>query len=235
MQFSRRTFLVGIGSLALATRAANAQEGSQELLAQIPGLETAYARRYSPASDLNWGDFPIEPNEQTPHYLLIMALKFSNAAMLQGVLNAALNPQIAGFIMQRPDADLIETSVSELPEGNVLFVSNDEEESHPYASLLVLPVGDTAFLLDANGDSADIQTTLNDIASFLEDAEPADNPVVVEEEGVATGGPFDLLPGVEDLELLNGLVPLFDYDLLVSDSPILPTGATPESSPHAGH
>lgn len=235
MQFSRRTLVAGVAAAAFASRTAEAQEGSQALLEQIPGLETAYARRYSPADHHDWGDFPIEPNAQTPHYMLIMALTFSSEMMLQGVLSSALDPQIAGFIMQRPAADLIETSVSDLPEGNVLFVNLNEAENHPYGSLLVLPVGKTAFLLECTGESAEIQTTVNAIAEFLVDADPSDAPVIVEAEGVATGGPFDVLPGVEDLELLNGMIPLHDYDLLVSDSPILPTNATPESSPHAGH
>lgn len=233
MHLSRRTFISGVLGAAMLPTASSAQSESSELLGQIPGLKTAYGRRYAPSDALDWGDFPIEPTEETPHYMLIMALTFESEMMLRGVMNSMLNASIAGTILGRPGADLTETSLPTLPEGNVLYFGEDESEGHPYASLLVVPVGNVAYLINSEGDNPALQATANAVGEFLSEAEPGDTPVTVEEEGVATGGPFDAMPGGEDLELLNGLVPLFDYDLLVSDSPILPTGATPEASPEA--
>lgn len=231
MNLSRRTFISGVFGAAMVPTLVAAQTESKELLAQIPGLESAYGRRYAPADDLSWGDFPIEPNEETPHYMLIMALTFQNAMMLRGVMGSMLNASIVGTILGRPGADLTETSIPTLPEGNILFFGEDENEGHPYASLLVLPMGDVAYLINTEGDAAAIQTTANAVAEFLADTDAGSAPVRVVAEGVAEGGPFDAMPGNDDLELLNGLVPLFDYDLLVSDSPILPMDATPEASP----
>lgn len=231
MYFSRRTLVSGILGATLVPTVTSAQSDSSELLHQIPGLESAYGRRYAPADDLSWGDFPVEPTEQTPHYMLIMALTFESELMLRGVMSSLLNGSIAGMILGRSGNDLNETSLPTLPDGNILYFNEDESEGHPYASLLVVPVGNVGYLINSEGDDAALQVTANAVGEFLAEAEPGDAPVTVKAEGVAVGGPFDAMPGTEDLELLNGLVPLFDYDLLVSDSPILPPGATPEASP----
>lgn len=233
MNLSRRTFITGVVGSVTLPGIVTAQDASTDLLQQIPGLQTAYARRYAPADDLDWGDFPIEPGEETPHYMLIMALTFDSEMMLRGVLSSMLNASIAGMLMDRADSDLTETSLPTLPNGNVLFFSEDESANHSYASLLVVPVGEIAYIINSDGDSDAIQETVNTIGEFLAESEPGDSPVTVENEGVASGGPFDAMYGTEDLELLNGLVPLYDYDLLVSESPILPADATPDASPES--
>ncbi len=233
MYLSRRTFITGVFGAALLPTITSAQTDSNELLHQIPGLETAYARRYAPADDLNWGDFPIEPNEETPHYMLVMALTFESELMLRGVMGSMLNASIASMLLGRSEATIVETHLHTLPEGNILYFSEDKTEGHPYASLLVVPVGNVAYLINSEGDDAALQVTSNAVGEFIAEADPSEAPVTVEAEGVAVGGPFDVMPGTEDLEMLNGLVPLFDYDLLVSDSPILPPDATPEASPTA--
>lgn len=230
MYLSRRTFISGVFGAAVLPTLTFAQTDSSELLHQIPGLESAYARRYAPADDLSWGDFPIEPNEKTPHYMLVMALTFESELMLRGVMGTMLNASIASLLLGRPEDTIVETHLHTLPEGNVLYFSEDKTEDHAYASLLVVPVGNVAYLVNSEGVDAALQVTSNAVGEFIADAEPSDAPVTVEAEGVAVGGPFDVMPGTDDLELLNGLVPLFDYDLLVSESPILPDGATPEAS-----
>lgn len=229
MYLSRRTFITGVFGAAMLPTITAAQTESSELLQQIPGLESAYGRRYAPADDLSWGDFPIEPTEETPHYMLIMALTFESEMMLRGVMNSMLNASIVGTILGRSGTDLTETSLPMLPGGNILYFGEDESEGHPYASLLVVPVGNVAYLINSEGDDPALQVTANTVGEFIAEADVSETAVTVRAEGVAEGGPFDAMPGTEDLEMLNGLVPLFDYDLLVSDSPILPPGATPEA------
>ena len=233
MNLNRRTFMTGIvGALALPV-AVRAQEDSSGLLQQIPGLETAYARRYAPASDLPHIDSDVEETDATPAYMIIMALEFENEMMLQGVMGSMLSPDIAATIMQWHGEPLTETTLDELPEGNKVYIGEDEEAHDPYSSLIVLPVGNMGYLVRVDGASEAVQQTANDVASFLAEAEPSDAPVTVVAEGVAEGGAFDVFPGIDDLDMLGGTLPLYDYDLLVSDSPILPDGATPEASPES--
>lgn len=231
MYLSRRSFVAGVVAASLLPISGVAQPNTQQLLGQVPGLESAYGRRYVPSDSLSWGEFPIEPNEETPQYLLIMALTFESEAMLTAVTNSMLNASIAGMILGRNENDLQLISHPELSDGNSLFFGEDDSLSHPYASLLVLPAGDVAYLISTEGESAAVQSTANAIATHLAETEPSGVPVEILDRGVAVGGPFDVFPGLDDLELLNGLVPLFDYDLLVSDQPIENGNATPEASP----
>ena len=104
----------------------------------------------------------------------------------------------------------------------MLFSTIDESEDHPYASLLMMPIGNVGYLFTAQGDIPEIQERVYAIAQHIAEAEPSEEPVTVHVRGSATGGPFDAMPGRDDTDVLAGLVPLYDYDLLVSDSPILP-------------
>lgn len=234
IHINRRNFLASIAVTAcvpfVSTHAQDTEDAEgADLLRQIPGLKSAYGRRYIPADQSHLEEYPIEPTEQTPGYLLIMALEFESRATLRGVMGTMLNASIAEFIIGRPADSLTEATNPNLAEGNVLFFSEDDTEHHPFASLLAMPVDRTGYIISTRGEAAAVQTTTNAIAEFLMDSSPSDEPVYVLAKGVAVGGIFDALPDEDDLELLNGLVPMFDYDLLVSESPILPADATPEA------
>lgn len=238
MFINRRKSLAGAVSVAFLPTFIAAQSDddsgsdASDLLTQIPGLVSAYARRYVPSDAVDFVDWPLEPTEATPHYLLIMALEFESEATLIGVTEAMLNTDIAGVILGEPGPRLTDTGVADLPEGNRLFTYTDETASHTkYESLLVVAAENYAFLLVGRGGSDAIQVTINGIAADLVKQDIPESEIVVEAEGVASGGVFDIFPGMDDVEILSGLVPFFDYDVLVSDSPILPASATPAATP----
>lgn len=208
------------------------QEESAELLAQIPGLVSAYARRYDPADShahIEIGDKPIEVSEKTPGRLVINALEFGSAEELTGILGMMLNTDTAGLLMSDQDIELVQEPVGDLPRGTTIFYGTDDDGE--YKSLLVIPVDNIGYAVTTEGASDVVQETADAIAAFLVDQEPSDAPVVVVSEGIAEGGVFDVFAGVDELEMLNGLIPMYDYDLLVSESPILPTDASPVASP----
>ena len=241
-RLSRRSFVgVAVSAIFLPLGVSGQQADADEILQNLPGLKSAYARRYAPADEgapMLSGDWPVEPTGRTPQYLLAMVLTFDNALVVQGLVSTMLNPDIAATVLGRSSEGLIPSTNQALPKGNVLFAGTDADEHFPYGSLLVLPIGVHVYLLHTEGDSAAVQATADDIAGFIANAEPARSNVSVIRQGVAVGGPFAVLPDAEDAELLNGLYPFADYDLLAGDSPILPTdvtdGATPNATPQSG-
>lgn len=238
---NRRSFAGGVAALAASTMLPAIVLGqdeddtaeSSELLGQIPGLRTAYARRYDPADshthiELDGED--IEVTEETPDHLVVMALEFGSAAELTGVLGMMLNADTARLILGSPDIELTEEPAGDFPRGSVLFHGTDTNRDE-YESLLVIPVDNIGYAINTTGATDAVQVTSDAIGAHLVEQEVSDTPVVVISEGVAEGGVFDAFPGVDDLEMLNGLIPMYDYDLLVNESPILPTDATPAASP----
>lgn len=237
---NRRTFAAGIAALAASAIIPASifaqddadQEESAELLAQIPGLKSAYARRYDRAdshSHIEIDDKPIEISEKTPDRFVINALEFGSAAELTGILGMMLNTDTAGLLMSDQGIELTQEPAGDFPRGSTIFYGTSDDGE--YKSLLVVPVDNIGFAVTTTGASDAVQETADAVAAFLVDQEPSDAPVVVVSEGVAQGGVFDVFPGVDDLEMLNGLIPMYDYDLLVSESPILPTDASPAASP----
>ena len=236
-RISRRSILGLTGAFMFIPHGVYGQRADAgEILQNLPGLETAYARRYAPADEgaaMLSGDWPVGPTESTPSYLLVMMLTFSNAIVVQGLVSTMLSPDVAATVMGRSSEGLIQRTNQALPENTVLFAGIDADEHNPYGSLLVLPLGANVYLVQAEGETDAVQATANAIAEFIADSPPAEGEVTVVRKGVAIGGPFAVVPNAEDAELLNGLYPFADYDLLVSDSPILPSDATPEATPGA--
>jgi hypothetical protein len=67
-----------------------------------------------------------------------------------------------------------------------------------------------------------------DFGRFMAAAGPVTEPVVVNDIG-ATGGPFDLMPERGDDDVLHGLVPMYEYDLLTNGQEPIEHIATPTS------
>lgn len=236
MQISRRT-LIGttfIAALGLTRAGAqDEQEDAGQLLQMVPGITSAYARKYLPEGSVPSATPAAAITAATPDYLLAMMITFESETTAQGVIAQMLNTEIAGMIMQRSAAGLELTSNTDLPVGNRLFFGEFTDEAHPYASLLMIPLGELVVLMNATGESADIQPTVDAIAAYIAEQERGSVPVTVVHRGLATGDVFDMLPDMDQRDLLGGLRPSYDYDLLVSEMPIEPAdGATPEGTPH---
>lgn len=239
-RITRRTFATGMAALSLSVVPTVSfgqddydEAESSELLAQVPGLQSAYARRYNPADDMAHIHIDMDvmdATDETPDHLVVMALEFGSAAELTGVLGMMLNTNTAGLILNDTHITLTEEPVGEFPRGSTLYYGSDPDHES-YKSLLVIPVDNIAYAISTRGVTEAVQVTADAIGAHLVAQEPTDSPVVVVSEGLAEGGPFEVFPGEDDLELLNGLIPMFDYDLLVSEFPILPPDATPDASP----
>lgn len=239
MGLNRRMFVAAsvLGAAGLTrVSAQDEQEDAGELLQMVPGITSAYARKYVPAGTMISHATPeTEATEATPDYLLAMMITFTSAESARGVVREMLTTAIAATIMQRDLSTVYQVTDPAVMTDRSFFVSEDDTESHPYASLLVIPMDDLVVLLNANGMSEAIQPTIDGIADFIVEQPQDDSPIVVENRGVASGGVFEMLPFLEDADVLGGLEHAWDYDLLVSDSPIEPGTATPEASPDHSH
>lgn len=221
---SRRSLVAGVvaASVLPSTTFGQDDPGSPiGLLSQIPGLVSAYGRRYHPAEHGS--------TEETPDYLLVMALTFEDESMLQLVVNNMLTPEIVALLTETAPEDLSSTEVTDLSEGSVLYSGTNGSDD--YISLLVMPIAEVAYLVITRGATDAVQVTSDDIATFIFEQDPVDSEVSVLEEGTAEGGPFDVFPGADEADVLHGLDIVNDYDLLVGESPILPADASPAASP----
>lgn len=239
MYLNRRTFVTAsvLSAVGLTrVRAQEEQEDAGQLLQMVPGITSAYARKYLPVGSMLPQSTPqVAVTEATPDYLLAMMITFESADTAQTVMHQMLNAEIAAMIMERHAETVTQaTDPVELTDRS-LFVSDDPEEHHPYASLTVIPMDDLVVLLNTNGMSDAIQPTIDNVANFIAEQPRDDSPIVVENPGIARGGVFEMLPFVDDAEVLGGLEVAWDYDLLVSESPIEPGSASPEASPEHHH
>jgi hypothetical protein len=221
-----------LAALILGGQAAPAaQMDADDLLGLLNGLESAYARKYIPVADI---DFATPTPAETPSVVLTTVLTFEDEASATSAFAGILNTLTAGIILGEPGADLEATDVNGLGDEARRFVGieggGDEEHVR---GLLAVRDGNLGFLIQAHGSPTSVERALAGFGVFMVAAEPGSGPVMVHDLG-ATGGPFDLMPDNDDKEVLGGLFPVYDYDLLANggEAPIEEI-ATPSASPGA--
>jgi hypothetical protein len=215
---------------ALSMRDVAAQPSPDQVLSQLDGLETAYARRYDGAQnyDFNLGPTPVV-TDATPDRLIAMVLEFGTDEQVSDAFDNVLNGLVVGAILGEIGMDLDRSDVDGLGDRASLFVGQTDE----HAALLAVQDGNFGIIIHAYGEDEAIHETMMEVARFIVDAEPGTSPIVGDDFG-ASGGTFDMMPGPDDTEVLNGLVPMYEYDLLLNGGtePLGGPGhyhATPES------
>lgn len=238
---SRRRFLgmAALAPLALAaTPASAAQLSPEQVIARLDGLQTAYSRKY--IADREFGFVtPVVATESTPDVVTVTVLEFERANQVAAAFESTMNGMVARMILNRSDIDLEETTVDDLGEQAHLYSGIGEGSDEPeYASLLAVQDGNLGILVQAYSPDPSLEDTMMAFATYMVEAEPGTGEVTITETG-ATGGTFDIMPGAEETDILNGLVPMYDYDLLL-DGGSHPLGddghghdhdGTPEASP----
>lgn len=236
---SRRMFVASSAILALgvATRPASATQLSPEdMLTRLDGLQTAYSRKY--IADREFGFVtPVTATESTPDVLTVTVLEFENADQVAAAFDSMMNGMVAKLILGRSGIDLEHTMVDDLGDRAHLYSGVTEDSDEPeYASLLAVQDGNLGILVQAYSPDPSLEDSMMTVASFMVEAEPGTGEVVIDDLG-ASGGTFDIMPGRDELDMLGGLVPMYDYDLLL-DGGTHPLGdeghghdSTPEASP----
>lgn len=225
-----------VGGSLLATAQASAagrQMSPDEMIASLDGLESAYARRY--VSDSGSDGFrnatPITaPEDRDPSMTAatITILEFSTEQDAEQAWKLTSGSLVAGAIAGERPGDLTAKEIPELGDGAISYLLSDKAGDDSEGVLLVRQ-GTTGIIVTGNGTTtnAALGDRMQEFAQFVLDHEPTTPDVTVVAEGTAEGGAFDRMPGVDDADVLRGLFPMWDYDLTISNHPILPDGGTP--------
>lgn len=80
-------------------------------------------------------------------------------------------------------------------------------------TLLVVQEGEHVFMAAVVGGT-DPATMARSWVEFMLDGEVGDEEITLAEDGTSSGGVFDLMPNADDAELLGGMLPMADLDLL---------------------
>lgn len=227
------------GSLVATAQASAASRHRQmspdEMIASLDGVETAYARRYLSEHDLSGfaNATPITSpadRDASMTSASITILEFATEADTEAAWQLTAGTLVAGAITGVRPADLTATEVPGLGDSAVLYLLADEgTRGIEPTGVIMLRQGTLGIIIEGTGatTSAALGERLQEFAQFTLDHEPTTPDVTVITEGYAEGGAFDRMPGRDDADVLRGLVPMWDYDLTVSNSPILPDDGGP--------
>lgn len=214
MRMTRRALLGA--AMATATigmaRPAAAQISPEDLLLQLDGLEGAWSRKYIADRKLGFAT-PAVADDATPDTLLATVLDFATVEDATRAFATRLNGLTARLILGEPELSLEETAIDGLGDRAAVYTGVRDHHEPEHVALMAVRDGDLGMLLSAWGADGSIVKTVEGVARFMVAAAPGDGPVEVGEFG-ASGGVFDLMPTMADAELLRGLVPMYDYDLL---------------------
>lgn len=210
-----------------------AQDGTDGMLRNLPGLETAYARKYISDAAIGFAT-PVTANATTPRVMTVTVLEFDTDAAATTAFDLVLTDRVAGMVMGVQDGQMTSSDIAKLGDRARLFETTTSPEDGRIArdaSLLAVQDGNLGFLITAWGTPESLTATLPAVAAFMVETEAGDGAVHVTGNGHLTGGTADLMPGTSDDVLPDGLLPMYDYDLLVSGSPIEAPASSPEASP----
>ena len=222
--------MTAFGAISSATAA---QFSPEDVLNRLDGIETAYARKYIADRELGFVT-PVIADESTPATITITVLEFDTDENAISAAEGLINPFVAKLILGKPDIDLDARPVVDLGDQAMLFTGVDDRFDPPqHVAMLAVQDGRFGFLIQGSGTNDEMHQTMTDIAAFMLASNVGTEEIILI-NGIAKGSTFDLMPGREDADVLHGLIPMFDYDLLgYGSSHPLGEMATPEASPAA--
>jgi hypothetical protein len=216
-----------------------AQDSADDYIKLLPGIESAYARRYisaQPAEEFGFATPEASPasgptrpgTEDLPPagtaQVTATVLEFDSATTLTTVWATKLDDELLGEIAGSHGSDLEITQVDDLGDQAISAAGMDHDGRATV--VLVVQDGNLGIILTGYGtDEPNVSKSLSDIAKFMVAAEPGTDPVTLDPP---SGGTWDIFPTAQDTDVLGNLMPIHDYDLLNGDgSPIGRGPATP--------
>jgi hypothetical protein len=236
----RKSTAILVSLLALMTALpASAQDSPDDYIKLLPGIESAYARRYisaQPAEEFGFATPEASPatgptrpgTENLPPAgtatVTATVLEFDSATTLTTVWATNLDDELLGEIAGSHGSELEITQVDDL--GDLAISAAGVEHDGRSSVVLVVQDGNLGIILTGYGtDEPNVSKSLNAIAEFMVAAEPGTDPVTLDPP---SGGTWDIFPTAQDTDVLGNLMPMYDYDLLNGDgSPIGREPATP--------
>lgn len=211
--------------LATQAPAIAAQTDPISILKQLPGLKAAYARKYISADQATpcCAAAPTSPGVQ---HLVVTAtvLEFKSAFNLSLAERLFLNDTTIHEMLSEPNGTVTKNDVGSVgPHAEIYLVRTDIGDGQAHA-LLIAHHGTLAFLIRADGPEASLRPALVAFGTFMVNAKPGPESETENHRAGSTGGLWNLFPSSSDKDVLHGLVPMYDYDLLG------PTGQSPIGS-----
>lgn len=216
--------LLLIALLAAHVPAVAAQSDPVAILKEVPGLKAAYARKYISTDQAT----PALPSGQRLT-VTATALEFSSALKLALAARLFINDATIHEMLGEPTGTVTKSAASSVgPNAEIYLVRTDIGDGQAHA-LLFAHHGTFAFLIRADGPEAALRPALVAVGAFMVNARPGSGVVTLRPPAQSTGGLWGLFPTARDENVLHGLVPMYDYDLLgpTGDLPI--GSATPAS------
>lgn len=212
------------------TSATAAQFSPEDVVRRLDGIETAYARKYIADRELGFAT-PVVSDASTPSTITITVLEFDTNENATSAADGLINAFVAKLILGKPDVDLGAKLITGLGDQATLFTGIDEFFNPPqHVALLAVQDGRFGFLIQAFGADDEMQDVMTEIAASMLDSTVGSEKITLT-NGLANGSTFDLMPGRDDADLLHGLIPMYDYDLLgPGGSHPLDHISTPEAS-----
>jgi hypothetical protein len=213
--------------MACTALPASAQESPEEILQYLPGLESANARAYVSTAEL--GLVPAGTPEATPaptgvSRVYATVLEFSNEIALTTTWAVMVNDDLFATISGESGLEFTVTRPDDLGDQALLGLAADDHDET--TGVLIVQDGNLGLLVSAEGEDAEaVETVLRAFGEHMVTATPGTGDITIDPLGGSTGGTWDVLPGAEDTDLLGSLIPLHEYDLLASTSPIEATPA----------
>lgn len=220
--FKRLVFVLSLLLTLGITAPVAAQEVPVTGIQDLDGLESGYARMFMPdlmamfdAMSTPGAEIP-ELDEDGTLMVMTAVLTFDS----QGDVSEAMDQLLEDAGSGVGTSERIEgTEVKDLGDRAVLFNvdADDQDEVDMQFLLHLLLVQDNSMLymvVVGTGENGGGEEQAQEIAAFMLDKTPGSDEVVLNLDGTSTGGVFDLMPTAEDADLVGGLSPFMDMDML---------------------
>lgn len=215
--------------LTIVTPGANAQGSPLDLLPYLDGLESAHARRYVNHEHLGLtSEFatPVGEEKSAASFVETTVLEFGAPDDVTAAFDIFVNDALIRGLLGEDEMEYSVSEDVELGDQASLYVV-PSAAGDSYSGLLLIQDGNLGLLVSAEGQTDAIQETLMAFGEFMVDAESG-GEIVLGNNADSTGGTWEVMPAADDRDILGDLRPIYDYDLLVSNSPIeVPEEATP--------
>lgn len=208
-------------SLAFTSTAVVAQDVPALDPSEIEGLDSAYGRMYMVDVDTMMatpGAAEAVLAGETPLSGMASAFIFADEGAAEDAMGDFAD-QFAQSFLEGAEVEAEETELDGVGDEAVIYTGTTEVDSTTTAdtALIIARDGETIFVSFIIG-GADVEGMTEDLTQHLIDGEAGEDEVVLDEEGASTGGIFEAFPGIDDADLVGGMIPFMDIDFLEGGS-----------------
>lgn len=199
--------LLAVTSL-LAT-SATAQDTSR-LEKELPGVQAGYMRMYLPDPDATPVAEVVEDGSTT-HTVMFMAYRFDSPESAASALETYATDGMKQFF----EGDTERQDIPDLGDQAVQVSGTTEADGEDSHTVAVLAQENTdVYMVLAMGGDDTLAGQVVEVATTLIEQDEPETELKLDPNGGSTGSVYGIFAAAEDHELLDGLVPVMDMDLM---------------------